>query len=95
MTCLTKKEVQFEWSDKCQERFQKFKTLLIKSPIFALHMKGNYFVIYCDTLHSNLGAILMQEKRAITYASTQLKVHEKNYHANDLELIVVVFALKI
>jgi len=28
----------------------------------------------------------MQEKQPITYASCQLKVHEKNYPTHDLEL---------
>ena len=31
----------------------------------------------------------------ITYASRQLNVHEKNYPTHDLNLEVVVFALKI
>ncbi|XP_060202567.1 uncharacterized protein LOC132630990 [Lycium barbarum] len=35
------------------------------------------------------------EKKVIAYASRQLKAHEKNYPANDLELAEVVFALKI
>ncbi|XP_069146048.1 uncharacterized protein [Solanum lycopersicum] len=33
--------------------------------------------------------------KVIAYASIQLKVHEKNYPTHDLELDVVVFALKI
>lgn len=33
--------------------------------------------------------------RVIAYASRQLKVHEKNYPTHDLELAVVVLALKI
>jgi len=36
----------------------------------------------------------MQEKRLVAYASRKLKVHEKNYPTHDLELAVVVFALK-
>ena len=31
----------------------------------------------------------------VTYASLQLKPHEENYPTHDLELEVVVFALKI
>ncbi|GJW49924.1 putative reverse transcriptase domain-containing protein [Tanacetum coccineum] len=42
-----------------------------------------------------LGAILMQNKKVIAYASRQLKIHEKNYTTHDLELGAVVFALKI
>ena len=37
----------------------------------------------------------MQRGKVITYASRQLKVHEKNYPTHDLELAVMVFALKI
>ncbi|GJS66782.1 putative reverse transcriptase domain-containing protein [Tanacetum coccineum] len=37
----------------------------------------------------------MQRDKVIAYASRQLKVHEKNYTTHDLELGVVVFALKM
>ncbi|WMV19420.1 hypothetical protein MTR67_012805, partial [Solanum verrucosum] len=37
----------------------------------------------------------MQNGKVIAYASRQLKVHENNYPTHDLELAVVVFALKI
>ena len=37
----------------------------------------------------------MQRYKVIAYASTQLKVHEKNYPTHDLELAAVLFALKI
>ncbi|MCI88580.1 putative polyprotein, partial [Trifolium medium] len=45
--------------------------------------------------HQGLGCVLMQHKKAVAYASQQLKVHEKNYPTHDLELAAVVFALKI
>ncbi|GJR55558.1 putative reverse transcriptase domain-containing protein [Tanacetum coccineum] len=41
------------------------------------------------------GAVLMQKEKVIAYASRQLKIHEKNYTTRDLELGVVVFALKM
>ncbi|GKF16891.1 putative reverse transcriptase domain-containing protein [Tanacetum coccineum] len=37
----------------------------------------------------------MQREKVIAYALRQLKIHEKNYTTHDLELGVVVFALKI
>ncbi|WMV18644.1 hypothetical protein MTR67_012029, partial [Solanum verrucosum] len=37
----------------------------------------------------------MQQGKVIAYASRQLKVHEKNYLTNDLDLAAVVFSLKI
>nr|GFB35701.1 putative reverse transcriptase domain-containing protein [Tanacetum cinerariifolium] len=42
-----------------------------------------------------LGVVLMQREKVISYASRQLKIHEKNYMTHDLELKAVVFALKI
>ncbi|WMV09841.1 hypothetical protein MTR67_003226 [Solanum verrucosum] len=95
MTNLTKKEVPFEWTEKCDESFQKLKTLLTTAPIIALPVEGKDFIIYCDASHSSLGSVLMQDKNVIFYASHQLKVHERNYPMHDLELPTVVFALKI
>ena len=42
-----------------------------------------------------MGSVLMQRDKVITYASRQLKTHENNYTAHDLELGVVIYALKI
>ena len=41
------------------------------------------------------GCVLMQHEKVVAYASHQLKSYEKNYPTYDLELAVVVFALKI
>nr|GFB18981.1 putative reverse transcriptase domain-containing protein [Tanacetum cinerariifolium] len=53
------------------------------------------FVGYCDALHKGLGAVLTQREKVFSYASRQLKIHEKNYTTHDLELGAVMFALKI
>ena len=39
--------------------------------------------------------MLMQDSRVIAYASRQLKKDETNYPTHDLELVAMVFALKI
>ena len=42
-------------------------------------MEGKNFIVYCDASYSGLGAVLMQEKNVIAYASRQLnKVTIKN-----------------
>jgi hypothetical protein len=53
------------------------------------------FDVYCDASHLGLGCVLMQEGKVIAYASRQLQKHEKNYPTLDLELAIVVHALKI
>nr|GEZ32415.1 putative reverse transcriptase domain-containing protein [Tanacetum cinerariifolium] len=68
---------------------------LCSAPILALPEGSEDFVVYCDASHNGLGVVLMQREKVITYASRQLKIHEKNYTTHDLELRSVVFALKI
>ncbi|GJW10334.1 putative reverse transcriptase domain-containing protein [Tanacetum coccineum] len=95
MTKLTQKKVAFEWGDKQEAAFQTLKTKLCSAPILALPQGAENFIVYCDASHKGLGAVLMQNEKVIAYASRQLKIHEKNYTTHDLELGVVVFALKI
>ncbi|GJZ35059.1 putative reverse transcriptase domain-containing protein [Tanacetum coccineum] len=75
--------------------FQLLKQKLCSAPILTLPEGSENFVVYCDASHKGLGAVLMQKEKVITYASHQLKVHEKNYTTHDLELGVVVLALKM
>jgi hypothetical protein len=53
------------------------------------------FYVYCDASHIGFGCVLMQEGNVKAYASRQLRKQEKNYLTHDLELDVVVHALKI
>ncbi|GKB18334.1 putative reverse transcriptase domain-containing protein [Tanacetum coccineum] len=93
-----------DWaSPKSPTKIRKFLGLAgyyrrqCSAPISGLALpKGSKnFIVYCDASHKGLGAILMQNKKVIAYASRQLKIHEKNYTTHDLELRAVVFALKM
>jgi len=95
LTQLTRKDQPFTWTDKCGESFQELKRRLTSAPILVIPDVGKPFVVYCDASHLGLGCVLMQEKKAVAYASRQLKVHERNYPTHDLELAAIVFALKI
>ena len=92
---LTNKEVPFEWTEKCEDIFQKFKALFTSAPILVLSIKGKDFVFYFDASHSGLGVGLMKNKNVIVYASLQLKGHKQKYPTHDLEMAAVVFGLKI
>nr|GEZ79286.1 putative reverse transcriptase domain-containing protein [Tanacetum cinerariifolium] len=95
MTKLTQKKVKFEWGDKQEAAFQLLKQKLCSAPILALPKGSEDFIVYCDASNKGLGDVLMQREKVISYASRQLKIHEKNYTTHDLELGAVVFALKI
>jgi len=68
---------------------------LTNAPILVIPNVGKPFEVYCEASHLGLRCVLMQEKKAVAYASRQLKVHERNYPTHDLELVTIVFALKI
>ncbi|GJU89041.1 putative reverse transcriptase domain-containing protein, partial [Tanacetum coccineum] len=75
--------------------FQLLKARLCSALILALPEGSENFVVYCDASHMGFGAVLMQKENVIAYAFRQLKVHDKNYTTHDLELGVIVFALKM
>ncbi|GJU69940.1 putative reverse transcriptase domain-containing protein [Tanacetum coccineum] len=95
MTKLTQKKVKFDWGDKEEAAFQLIKQKLCSAPILAIPEGSKDFIIYCDASIKGLGDVLMQREHVISYASRQLKIHEKNYTTYDLKLGAVVFALKI
>ncbi|GKA00920.1 reverse transcriptase domain-containing protein [Tanacetum coccineum] len=95
MTKLTQKKVAFERGDKQEAAFQTLKHKLCSAPILALPQGVDDFIVYYDASHKGLGTVLMKNEKVIAYASRQLKIHEKNYTTHNLELGVVVFALKI
>jgi hypothetical protein len=52
------------------------------------------FDVYCDASGTGLGCVLIQEGHVIAYSSHQLHPHEEHYPTHDLELVVVVHALR-
>ncbi|GJX21021.1 putative reverse transcriptase domain-containing protein [Tanacetum coccineum] len=95
MMKLTQKSLKFDWGGKEEAVFQLLKHKLCSAPILALPEGSENFVVYYDASHKGLGAVLMQKKKVIAYASRQLKIYKKNYTTHDLELGAVVFALKM
>lgn len=47
--------------------------------ILTLSEGYNRFVVYFDASRVELGYVLIQNGKIITYASRQLKIHENNY----------------
>ena len=95
MTRLLQKDEKFVWTPECEAAFHTLWPLLTTAPVLAQPDIEKPFDVLCDASGTGLGCVLMQEVRVIAYASHQLKKHEVNYPTHDLELAVVVHALKI
>ncbi|GKD17522.1 putative reverse transcriptase domain-containing protein, partial [Tanacetum coccineum] len=85
---------KYEWDKEQKEAFQTLNDNLCNAPILSLIDGPEDFVVYRDASNQGLGCVLMQKGKVIAYTSRQLKIHEKNYTTHDLELGVIVFALK-
>ena len=92
---LLRKRVKFEWDDKCQSSFDQLKKILVEAPMLTQPTLGKEYAMYSDVLRVGLDCVLMQDGKVVAYALRRLKPHEKNYPTHDLELVAIVFALKI
>ena len=94
ITELTKKDVPFYWSDKCEEAFQTLKSILIGPEVMG-HPDPDEgtFLLDCDACDVGIGAVLSQmqqgRERVIAYASRTLNKAERNYCVTDKELLAV------
>jgi hypothetical protein len=69
MTKLLEKEAKFKWGPQCEEDFVTLKKLLTTAPVLAQPDIEKPFDVYCDVFGLGIGGVLMQDGRAIAYAS--------------------------
>lgn len=53
------------------------------------------FELFYDTSKKGIGSVLMHNGHVVAYASRYLKTYEENYPTHNLELDVIIFALKV
>jgi hypothetical protein len=53
------------------------------------------FLVCTDASKEGLGGVLMQDGLVIAYFSRKLGRHEENYATHDLELLAIVYSLKV
>lgn len=94
---LTKKNVEFVWSDVAQSAFDQLKKALTSAPILASPEFGKPFVLTTDASKFALGAILSQVQegveRVIRYASRSMNPAERNYSVTEKECLSIVWAI--
>jgi hypothetical protein len=95
MTELLEKDKKFEWTSGCKASLHELKKQLTTALILVMPDMERPFSNYCDASGQGLGCVLMQDGHMVAHASRQLRKHEAHYPTHDLELAVVVHALKI
>ena len=91
---LTRKKVQFGWSDKCKKSFELIKELLQKPPVLRMPKTDGKFRLESDTSREAAGGTLYQlqdkEYVLIGYHSKRLPEAVCNYGVCELELTGLV-----
>ena len=80
---LTEKKTPFQWTNQCQEAFEKLKSQLVSAPILTLPNWSKPFILDTDASDNGIGAVLSQmhdgKEHVIAYASRVLTKAERNY----------------
>lgn len=95
---LTKKNVDFIWSDECEEAFQTIINTLSSPPILKYPDFKKEFIVTVDASKSACGAVLSQKFNGndlpIYYASKSFTKGELNKSTIEKELLAIHFAIK-
>jgi len=96
---LTKKNIKFEWSEKCSKAFEELKHKLTTAPVLQLPVPKKQFILETDASHFALGCVLSQKDdenklHPVGYYSRSFTKSEKNYSITDKELLAIVSGLK-
>ena len=78
LTRLTRKDIRFDWDDRCETAFVELKQRLTSALILTVPNGQDPYVVYTDPSDTGLGCELMQNGKVVAYASRQLKIHERN-----------------
>ena len=95
---ILKKDQAFDWSQECQEAFEKEKTTLVSADIMAYPADVGQYILDTDASQNALGAVLSQiqdgRERVIAYGSRTLSKAERNYCVTDRELLAVRYFIE-
>jgi hypothetical protein len=94
ITEVLKKGTKYVYRKDCDDAFQTLMKLLTTSSVLAQLDITKSVDMYCDASSTELGCVLMQEGRVISYSLQQLRCHEEHYPTHDLELAAVMLALR-
>ncbi|GBN55346.1 Transposon Ty3-G Gag-Pol polyprotein, partial [Araneus ventricosus] len=95
---LLKKDVKFNWTNECQDAFDKLKETLTTKPVLNLYNPDVTCHVFVDASQKSVGAVLKQPDASdilhpIAYNSRTLRDYEKNYAITELECLAIVDAL--
>ena len=98
MNRLLKKEIPFEWTEACEEAFQKLKLLLTSPPLLIHPEIGGHFHLLTDASDAACGAAVCHKLdeiyHPVAFWGCTLKDAELNYLVTEKEALAVIKSIK-
>ena len=90
-----KKDHKFEWTDMCQQTFDKLKKRFTEEPVLMMPDQTKPFQIETDASKYATGAVLTQldsngDRHPISFISKTFSPAEQNYEIYDRELPAII-----
>ena len=90
---LTKKNIEWIWSNECEQAFKKMKLQLTEAPILGYYNPDKELVLQVDSSQNGLGAVLMQDGQPIEFASRSLTSSEREWAQIEKEALSILYGL--
>ena len=106
LTNLTKQDVKFEWSDRCNKTFQLLKAMLLKEPVLKYPDPSKPYTLFTDASKYAWACVLTQEYEhefegkikkilhPITYVSGLFKGSQVNWVTLTKEAYAIYMSIK-
>jgi hypothetical protein len=86
--------VPWHWDEVNQRAFNLVEATIPREEVLAYPDYSEVFKIYTDASGKQLGAVITQENRPITFCSWKLSTTQRKYSVNEIELLAIVKTLK-
>ncbi|XP_062714152.1 uncharacterized protein K02A2.6-like [Aedes albopictus] len=95
---LLKKDVKWQWNDRCQQSFEKFKAVL-QSELLLTHYDPTLpIIVAADACNTGIGAVILHKfpdarMKAAQHASRSLTPAKQGYGQPEKEALALVYAV--
>ena len=100
LNLLTRKDTPFQWTEGCQEAFNKLKDALTSTPVLCHYQPEKETKVETDASNGVVAGVLSQLDQdtqlwnPVAYFSKTMQPAELNYDIHDKEMLAVIRALQ-